>query len=284
MKCKWIFDSHMLSDAYHKDLTEVCDELGYEYQVIKYIPIAKTLGEAPFVTEPIFKQNDCVVAYGSIEFLQSFGYYRKDYIPAYYMTEKELKCSHYLPHIPTEYLLNAHYIMLPYGEFKKRKKQVFDLLNTNKIFLRPDSGLKTFAGTTIHLDDFDYEINTLDQLTSVVDHTIILISNIQPIKHEYRILVGDKKVIAASKYKTYDDVDMVEGAPEGAIELAEKIANLTWQPDSAYTVDIAELEDGSFKIIELNSFSCAGLYAFNLKDVIIGISNIAEKEYSEFNE
>lgn len=283
-KCKWLLEQSMLDSSYHEDMRTVCDELDIEYQVIQYIPIALTLGEAPFSEPSIFPKNDCVVAYGSIEFLKGLGYYKKDYIPSYYMHERNLKCSNYLPPIPTELLLNGEYIMLPYGEFKKRKESVFELMNTNKLFIRPDSGLKTFAGTTIHLDEFDYEINSLENLTSVLDNTIILIANIQPIKYEYRIVIGDRKVIASSKYKTYNKLDLVEGAPKGAIELAEKICHLKEQPDTAYTVDVAELENGSFKIIELNSFSCAGLYACNIRDVIREISAIAIKEHNEFNE
>lgn len=284
MKCKWLLDSHMLDSAYHADLKDVCHSLGIEFQVVKYIPLSTTYKVAPFEETIRFNENDCVVAYGSIEFLKGIGYYNKNFVPSYYMSEKNLKCSSYLPNIPTEYLLNGEYIMLPYGEFKKRKENVFNLMNTNKLFIRPDSGLKTFAGTTIHVDDFDYEINTLEKLTAVLDDTIILISNIQPIKKEYRIVIGDRRVIASSQYKHYDTVEMIEGAPEGAINLANKITELEWQPDTAYTVDVAELKDGSFKIIELNSFSCAGLYACNLTDVVREISAIAEKEYQEFND
>ena len=284
MKCKWLLDSHMLDSSYHEDLPSICEELGYEYQILKYIPHSNAFGVEPFTEEPKFDISECVVSYGSIEFLNSLGFYEKNYIPTSYMNKETLSCRAYLPNIPSELLLNADYIMLPYGEFKRRKERNFDFFNTTKLFIRPDSGLKTFAGTTIHVEDFDYEINTLEKLTSAVDSTIVLISPIQPIKKEYRIVVGDKKVIASSQYKEYDKVIMIEGAPEGAIELANKVGQLEWQPDLAYTVDVAELEDGSFKIIELNSFSCAGLYACNLRDVIKEISKIAETEYKEIME
>lgn len=284
MKCKWLLDHHMLDSAYHEDLTKVCQELGYEYQIVKYIPHARAYGVEPFVDAPKFDKNECVVAYGSIEFLKSIGYYEKNYIPSFYMQETQLSCRHYLPQIPSYLLLNADYIMLPYGEFKRRGEQAFDYFKTNKLFIRPDSGLKTFAGTTIHLDDFDYEINTLDKLTSATDDTIILISKIKPIHKEYRIVIADRKVIASSQYKENDKVIMIEGAPDGAINVANAVAKLEWQPDTAYTVDVAELDNGLFKIIELNSFSCAGLYACNIRDVVKGISEVAEKDYKEIME
>lgn len=282
MKCKWLLDKHMLSSSYHDDLTKILDELGYEYEILTYIPHALGANVQPHVNAPTFKNDECIVSYGSIEHLQSLGYYNKGYYPLYYMNKETLSCKDYLSKIPSKYLLNANFIMLPYGSFKDRKEQVYDLFHTNKLFIRPDSGLKTFAGTTIHYDDFDYELNTLEKLTGVLDNTLILISNIQPIKKEYRILVGDGDIIASSMYKHNDKVVMKEGAPEGAKELAKIIANQEHQPDKAYTVDIAELENGEFKVIELNSFSCAGLYACNLYDVVKGISKIAENDYKDF--
>ena len=280
MKCSWIFEKSMLETSYHDRLDKICDELNIPYQVVTYIPMARTFGEAPFVEEPIFDKGSCVVAYGSIEAVEGLSYYDNKYNPASYIQEKQLACRKYMPKIPKEYLLNDGYIMLPYAEFVRRSKEIFDLMGTNKLFIRPDSGLKTFAGTTIHKDEFEYEINTLEQLTSVIDDTIILISKIQPIEREYRVVVGNGEVIASSLYKIKDEVVMEEGSPEKVLELATKIANLKWQPDVVYTCDIATLTNGDVKIIELNSFSCAGLYACDLRDVLTKVSKLAEMEYS----
>jgi len=279
MKCSWIFEKSMLETSYHDRLDVICEELGVPYQVVTYIPMAMGFKEPPFVEAPIFDKGDCVVAYGSIEAVNAVSFYNTRYLPGAYMQEDKLSCKQYMPKIPQELLLNDGYIMLPYSEFIRRKEQVFNLLGTNKLFIRPDSGLKTFAGTTIHLDEFDYEINSLEQLTSVKSDTIILISKIQPIEKEYRVVIGNGKVIASSLYKIKEEVVMEEGSPENVIALAEKIGQLEWQPDLVYTCDVATLSNGEAKVIELNSFSCAGLYACNLKDVIIKVSEIAEKEH-----
>ena len=62
--------------------------------------------------------------------------------------------------------------------------------------------------------------------------------------------------------------------------MANTIAKLDWQPDIVYTCDIALLENGDVKVIELNSFSCAGLYACNIEDILIKVSEIALLEYN----
>lgn len=281
MKCKWLFDYHMLKDAYHESLIDLCEKLNIEYEVLKYIPMYKALKIEPFENNPTFERGDCVVAYGSIQFLEALESLKKGYVPCFYMEKETLKCSSYLPHIPSDMLLNKNYIMLPYQEFKKNPKRIYNLFNTNKLFVRPDSGLKTFAGTTIHIEDFDYEINSLENLTSVLPNTMILISNIIQIKNEYRILVGNGKVIAASQYKENDELRLKEGAPEEAILLANKIINLKNQPDLVYTVDIAKTINNEYKVIELNSFSAAGLYYCDPTTVIKEVSKIAELEYNE---
>ena len=280
MVCKWIFEKSMLETSYHERMDHICKELGIPYQILTYIPIAATFGEAPFVEDLLFPENDCVVSYGSIEAINGISYYNKKYIPGAYMQEDKLACRRYMPKLPKNDLLNENYIMLPYAEFIRSKETIYNLMETNKLFIRPDSGLKTFAGTTIHKDDFEDEINSLEQLTSVMDDTIVLISRIQPIEKEYRVVVGNGNVIASSLYKIKDEVVMKEGAPKEVIDLASKIAKQEWQPDLVYTCDIAILTNGDVKIIELNSFSCAGLYACNLRDVIIEVSKIAEMEFN----
>ena len=201
MKCKWLFEKSMLASNsfYDQSFDKICEKLGIEYQVLTYIPMANNFNEKPFVETPKFKEGDCVVSYGSIEAVKSINYFHKNYIPSGYIQEKSLACKTYMPNIPIDLLLNDDYLMLPYAEFVRRKESIYKIFKTNKLFIRPDSGLKTFAGTTIHYDDFDYEINTLNQLTSVQDDTIILIASIKSILKEYRVVVGNKAVKKNSK-------------------------------------------------------------------------------------
>lgn len=282
MKCKWLIDYSMIKDSYHKRLDLVCEELGIDYQITKYIPMFNILDKnaMPFVDSPKFGNNDCVISYGSIEFVSSVPLYQRNFIPSGYIQDINLKCSQYLINLPKEHLLNENYIMMPYKEFVRNKNFVYQFFNTNKLFVRPDSGFKTFAGTCIHIEDFDYEINSLNQLTSISDSTMILISQIKPIYKEYRCVIGNREVIASSLYKIKDEVIMEEGAPKNVLSLANIIAKNEWQPDLVYTCDIALLDNGECKVIELNSFSCAGLYACNLYDVVRKVSKIAVEEHA----
>ena len=280
-KCKWLFDYHMLKDDYHESLVKLCEKMNIEYDILTYIPNYKAMEIDPFIKKPIYEKGECVVAYGCIEFLEALDTLKMNYIPSRYMEREFLTCRYYMPKIPSELLLNDDYIMLPYAEFKRNPNRIYNLFNTNNLFIRPDSGLKTFAGTTILQEDFKYEINSLENLTSVMAETIVLLSSVKTIKAEYRILVGNRKIIASSQYKRDNKLNMKEGAPFEALELANKIARLDFQPDLVYTVDIAETDDNNFKIIELNSFSAAGLYHCDPKTVLTEVSRIAELEHNQ---
>ena len=279
MKAKWLLDYNIIKDNYYAPISDIFDDLNIEYQITKYNTTSSFNNIAPFCDEPKFKENDCVVAYGSIEFIKNLNYYKKDYIPSSYLEDKSLYCSIYIPKLPKKTYLNEQYIMIPFLEFKNNSSRFYKLFNTNNLFIRPDSSLKIFTGTTISISDFDYEINTLEKLTSVSDSTLILISPVLKIKKEYRFVICNRKVIASSLYKKNDILTVVEGAPNHVSFISQSMAENPWQPDLVYTCDVAELETGEVKIIELNSFSSSGLYACNLKDIIINVSNVAQLEH-----
>jgi hypothetical protein len=64
MNSKWLLDSYLLETSYHEDMSKVLLDLGYEYEVEKYIPM---LGRANNIH---FSDDDCVVMYGSIGFIK----------------------------------------------------------------------------------------------------------------------------------------------------------------------------------------------------------------------
>ena len=65
------------------------------------------------------------------------------------------------------------------------------------------------------------------------------------------------------------------------MKLAEKLLNVDYYPDSVFCMDIAGDNDGNYWLLELNSFSSAGLYASNKKDIVTKVSDIVKKECKE---
>lgn len=272
-KAKWLIDNYLIETSYHESIDGILKRMGYEVIVDKYIP---------FTDKPNnihYSDDDCVVMYGSIGFVNLYMKNRH-FIPGAYYQEKSLQALSYMNYIDDYTLLaNEDYVFTTFKDFVRRKQFFYDVFNTNKVFIRPNSGFKTFTGVPVHIDDFDYEINTLKALTSVVDDTIILVSSCKKIKEEYRFFICNREVITGSQYKKDEELFIAKGFSDEAFQVANKMAKNIWQPDLAYACDVG-IVNGKPKIIELNAFSCSGFYACDIEKLVEAVSDIAVKEYN----
>ena len=53
-------------------------------------------------------------------------------------------------------------------------------------------------------------------------------------------------------------------------------------PDPAYTIDIACLGGQNYRVIEVNSLCCAGLYQLDKKLIVEAMNELAIKKYNDF--
>jgi hypothetical protein len=58
----------------------------------------------------------------------------------------------------------------------------------------------------------------------------------------------------------------------------DMLAAVSWRPDPVLVMDLCE-SDGKIYLLELNSFSCSGLYACDLDAVVEAASKIARSEW-----
>lgn len=104
------------------------------------------------------------------------------------------------------------------------------------------------------------------------------------INGEWRFIVSKEDgIIAGSTYAFQGQLTKIPSCPEGATEKCLEVWKEGYHPDSVYTIDIAQDADGKFWLLELNSFSSAGIYACDPKMVIEGVSRIAEQEWDKAN-
>jgi len=71
-----------------------------------------------------FAEEDCVVFHGSFQFARVIQQKAK-WIPGVYCNKEKLDCLYYYPRFG-DYLLNSHYMMLPFGDLNRRKNDLFD--------------------------------------------------------------------------------------------------------------------------------------------------------------
>jgi hypothetical protein len=273
VKAKFLIDRYVVENSYHDDLYEQLKLLGFEVVCDGY---------TYFTQEPAtkhFGDDDCVVLYGSMSFVEQFGRGR-GFIPGAYYTKSRYLCSQYMHRLPEGIMANDDYLMLPFGEFVRRHKSIYQLFNSNKIFIRPNSGHKTFTGLPIHIEEFTHEINTLRKLLNVSDDTLILIASCKEIMAEYRFFVVGGKVITGSRYKLGNELSIEPIIDEACLEVAKRVAEHAWQVDLAYACDVG-IVDGKPKVIELNAFSTSGLYAVDIPSLFTAVAEIAVAEWND---
>jgi|SRR5271155_1610365 len=155
------------------------------------------------------------------------------------------------------------------------------------MFMRPVHDTKSFTGGLIDGDELDkwraglYEIRR--EFTTLDLDTLVLVASPKRLTDEARFFIVDGKVIAGSTYRVggrvlYKSIDgqnplympMMEFA-QGAMTTHEM---LRWTPAEAFVMDIGRLEDGEFKVIEVNCLNSSGFYDTNMTAVVKAIENL----------
>jgi len=273
-KVNWIIDESMglVQDSFY----DVAAANGYN--VVK-LNSAKTEYLISGL-DGLFGPKECVVFMGSISGATAAN--KQPWLPGSYRNLERLQCTNYYPTLNKEsLLLNSRYFLLPLGDIPAAK----DLIRKNfcisrdRIFIRPNKCNKIFSGQTIDSEFLENEIELLKKTYKVDDEELCLISSDKKylIDYEYRFVVAGGKVIAGSQY--FPELKTIKYRHPAFYWAYTKAA--TYEPDSVYTMDVCLLSNGEYKIIELNSFSCAGLYKCDSKDVLTGVSIQALKEWKD---
>lgn len=202
-------------------------------------------------------------ARGSVEFV---GRFERQPL----LTIKNYDCSKYYKYFLSN-MLNEKRFFVPWHVFVKQANLYFDWFNTDKIFVRPNSGKKIFTGNYIGKLWTNQDINAIMSLpdSKIQDDDVVLVSAYTDlITSECRVLFYKNEVIDSSYYSTDGDEinkDVIEAI---AYEFA---LQAKWYPDYFWVMDIACLGSGfkrKFKIVEINNLFTAGWYDCDYKKVI----------------
>lgn len=254
----------IIEDAIFPEMTNACQRNNVDFTIID-----KKSGDTPTA-----QRTDIVCA--SICVANQF---KINKTPA--QVWLDIHCNEYYPKINSLHLLNWRYIILPYGELIRQKNSIFIYMETDKVFIRPNSGFKQFTGYTVPSRSWDHEIKSL----IMFPEEYVLIAPERDIKREWRLVIGNRPentpyVITGSQY--IEDGQIIENPddklPIEVKEFAEHImeyANL-YSNYPAFIMDICE-SDNELQVLELNSFTSAGLYGCNLDLVVSHIPKLLEE-------
>ncbi|WP_428307066.1 ATP-grasp domain-containing protein [Lacipirellula sp.] len=148
-----------------------------------------------------------------------------------------------------------------------------DLHSTERLFIRPDSPLKPFSGRVLNVDQIS--LAKLDHGFYYDDESLpVVAAPVRTIGSEWRFVVVDRKVVAGSAYDAATRKPIEASLSSAAGELAAEIAQTLPPPATAYIIDVCEC-DGAFRLLELNPFGGADLYACNAEAIVRAVSEIA---------
>lgn len=264
MKPTWLIERDVFQEGNPERIAQVASKLGCKVQWYNYFPFAGEVEHKPHGRD--------IIPYGSINAMKLF---QRENWSGLFCDFRKLRYLDYTREIE-DLLLNS--TLDCYQTYlSKLTTGKHDFLYTlfcsgysENLFIRPNSNSKPFAGQLVHyekLKEFaDYQLGF-----GASPDELVIITVPQKIKEEYRFVICDGSILTGSKY-----LPEVERVDDWDINLINFINIVCFRqkyfPHKFYTLDIALLEDGSYKLIEIGSINCSGLYACNIEEIVTEIT------------
>ena len=212
----------------------------------------------------------CVVFYGSHPLMRHLQITRR-WVPGGWCDFERLACSAYYPHF-REFLLNANSAIVPAGEVAWRADELFAALGGGgEVFVRPDGVEKLFTGQCVSRD-------RLAEATAPArfrEGSRVVVAPARQVGAEWRLVVAGDAVVAGSRYREDGRTVIRPGFPRDVGNFAAEIlSRVAWRPDDVFMMDVCE-SDGRRYLLELNGFSCSGLYGCDVAAVVAAASELA---------
>jgi len=283
-KVNWIIEKYLFEE-YEDKLAQSVKDSG-----MNVIVHDESMSRFENFTEYVnnkFTDKDIVIMHGSLQMGRKM--LRSKMYPGIFLTLDNYECFNYYGYFGHN-LLNEDYVMMGLNDVLRNKDKIFGVFNTDKIFIRPSNGFKSFTGQCLVKENFDTEFDILTKSYGGLDlNTLVLISPAQEIEEEYRFVVIDGKVISGAMYMDKDSRDRWNAYYDKPCEsnLAKAFAEhmvTIYQPDKAYTIDVCKLKEGGFRLIELNSFFCASWYGNDLDKIVKAVNELCINEYNDIYE
>ena len=236
--------------------------------------------------------TECNICYGSIQSVKKLQKTYPLWHPGSYAYFPNYDCAKYYPYF-LDYLLNRNSYILPLGTIMKDFVRIFDWFEEDYLFMRPISGSKTFTGKVFALKDVFEKLKMEKDFHLIGGDELVLVAPSKNLGKEWRIVVAENKVIGGSLYKRDGEIKEERGLPDHVKEYSEEILkNVKYRPDLAFVMDVCEeysdiriyddLRLSDLKLIELNSFSCSGMYACDLEPIVEAVESLAYWDWDDF--
>jgi ATP-grasp domain, R2K clade family 3 len=195
--------------------------------------------------------------------------------PGAYCDADAFRCSAWYPRA-RQWLLHRDWRVMPANALAADPASALAALGASEAaFIRPDSALKPFSGRVLSVDKIS--LPGLDHGFYFDDPALpVVVAPVRSVGREWRYVVVDHRVVAGSAYAS-DGRSALPDDPSGPPRaFASQVAGHLVPPEDVYVMDICEA-DGELRLLELNPFSGADLYACRLDDVVAAVSAAATR-------
>lgn len=196
--------------------------------------------------------------------------------PGAYCDTAVFHCTSWYPRAQ-RWLLHQNWRVLPAATLAADPQAALASLGgADSVFVRPDSPLKPFSGRVLRGEAIT--LRALDHGFYYDDEQLpVVIAPVRTVAQEWRYVVVNSRVVAGSAYTAANRAAAPDDPAGEPWRFASAIAEALQPPDNVYVMDICEA-DGALRLLELNPFSGADLYACNRRDVVGAISSQRERE------
>jgi hypothetical protein len=240
---------------------------GMAFAVVQPRPFLN--GVVPVVGGRLLQDDDCVVFLGTYPLMRQIQLQTR-WKPGGWCEAPRFDCARYYPEFGS-FVLNHDGSIMSIDAALAESDALFRRHESDgQVFIRPLGLEKTFTGRCVNSSAFVSALQSARYARCGV-----LVARPRTVDREWRLVVSQRGVVAASQYRTSGELDVREGCPEEIRSFTEKVlVSTSYRPDPIFMLDVCESE-GSMHVLELNSFSCSGLYACDPPAVVEEAARLA---------
>jgi len=259
---QWIVQSNLTNTENLHDLKAACENIGVRYTEVAIIPFSPEL--------PVFEITPGNIYYGSTTF-NSLLFNDERTKSGIFFNPATFTIENYIKQWG-KHMLNADAEVTTFGKLAAKNYAADTLL-----FIRPDDDSKSFAGEVKQFNEISEWYKKLEGLANegLSSDTKIIVSQPYNIQSEWRLWVVNKKVVTASKYRTYFKLTKERGCPAGVVAFAEERCN-EYTPHDVFVMDICLCGD-TYYIVECGCMNGAGFYAADISKIVENVSSYFTK-------
>jgi hypothetical protein len=266
----WLLQHNLFHEKGMRDLIAFLERMGIPHSEHKIIPFVGEL-------EPDIDIEGDVICIGSYSMRHLAK--RKGWVPGVFDMDG-ITYEDCIKKWGTD-MLNYDAVIVPLYD----ALETFDRVNEDGlIFMRPIADSKDFAGAVFERGPLEYLWKGIDSLGDEADpaglrrDTLVMMCAPKNIAREYRFWIVDGRVVTGSQYKLGSRVlyssDIDPDVKTFAVSRVASISVDRWNPLRAFVLDVALMRDGSKKVVELNTFNAAGLYAADVAKIVEAIEGM----------